>query len=194
MPTPCGSKPPIPENLKDLAVLLAARPVEGQPISVFEQFQSVSGASEFAAAVLCDKDSAQQWSNAIYALGAIGDQKAKASLEKFIRDPKDPLTGKPLTFNAKIDTLFAIGYMALHSPDEHVKAGSKLFLDRANGVSAELWREIQWESPYHATNEARNAYLASKVRAVIRAMATQNEATTPPQPPALASRKVAAHQ
>ena len=64
--------------------------------------------------------------------------------------------------------------MALHSPNQQIKAEAKKFLDDAAGTSAALWREIQWKSPYHTTRTARNAYLVSKVRLVMSAIAAQD--------------------
>jgi hypothetical protein len=175
-PSRAGALKPL--TLKDLEALIAQQPIEGQPLSPFEAFQQVPGASEFAADVLTQKTKAAQWSNAVFALGAIGDRKAQETLDSFLRDASDPLTGttklSPTMFNAKVDSLFAFGYMALHSPDQQVKSTAKRFLDEAAAPSAKLWQGIQWESPYHATKTARNAYLVSKVRLVMSAIATQS--------------------
>lgn len=188
------SKAVTPLSLQDLADRLATRPVSGQSLKAFEDFRNVPGASDFAAAVLSEKAKAAQWSNAVFALGAIGDRRAKETLETFLRYPIDPLTGthrlNSVTFGAKVDSLFAFGYMAVHSPDARVKSEAKLFLDLANGPTATLWREIQWDSPYHSTKAARNAYMVSKVRLVMNAVDAQSapQVVAGKQSAALASR------
>ena len=100
--------------------------------------------------------------------------------------PKDILTGtsriSATTFNAKVDSLFAFGYMALHSPDPRVRAESERFLDSASGLSAPIWREIKWESPYHATESARNSYMVGKVRLVMNELAAKRRSRARSEP------------
>lgn len=180
-------------KLNDLSRMLMLQPIQGQEIKAFEAFRSVPGASDFAAGVLCERKMARQWSNAVFALGAIGDQTAKAALETFLRAASDPLSGtrrlSPTMFDAKVDSLFALGYMAVHSPDPAVRSDAKLFLDKVSGLTSTFWREIEWDSPYHATRQARDAYLVGKVRLVMTAVRKQ----TQPPPVADSASAVLAH-
>jgi len=176
-----AGKPDTPPTIADFAVLLESHPAEGQPLSKFEEFQHVAGVRELAVGILHERAKARDWSNVVFALGAIGDQGAQDEIESFLLDPVDPLTGTSqltsVTFEAKVDCIFAFGYMAVHSPDQRVRFEARKFLDAANATSAEVWRRVQWISPYQATPEARNKYLVSKVRVVMNALAGQIRAS-----------------
>lgn len=169
-------------SLRQLEMLIASRQAEGIPLEKFLPFQQVEGSSEFASKILLDPYRAAEWSNAVYALGAIGDERAFTSLVGFFKAPIDPITEtnklSRLTFNAKIDVLFALGYSVLHAPTPVVRTSARRLLDESTSTSAELWRDLEWTSPDHDVVVARNAYLASKVRLINRTLAQQraNEA------------------
>jgi hypothetical protein len=172
----CGNPVQKAASLSELRVLLDSKPVEGIPLETFRCYQHVDGAATVAKEILADNGRSSSWSNAVFALGAIGGAEAYEALENFLRRPTDPLTGSrklsPLTFDVKVDTLFGFGYMVLHSPD--VSRRAQQFLDLASSPRSQVWRGMEWESPYHVDLSARNDYLASKVRLINRTIRDQS--------------------
>jgi hypothetical protein len=181
---PAAAEAPNLKSLKAFEGLLAARPAEGQPIERFEAFRDVDGAAALAAGILTDKTRAAQWSNAVFALGAIGDDAAETALEEFIKTPVDPLSTTtrlhPITFEAKVDSFFALGYLIVHAPEKNrnAKARAWKFLDEGTGISGPLYQKIHWQSPRHASQPARDAYLVTKVQLVMKAVRQQQGPNT----------------
>lgn len=172
---PVFQTPPTQSELRDLITSTAA---EGLPLKLFRRFQTVPGAAETAMSYLNPSmvRTPATWSNAIYALGAIGDAASYDRIVKFLKEPVDPLTKESklsyAVFEAKVDALFAVGDVAGYSRIGSVRQRALDLLDGAASADSNFWKQLTWESPMQASPAARNAYLAGKVRLIKQALTT----------------------
>ncbi len=84
----------------------------------------------------------------------------------------------PAAFQAKVDSLHAIGYTVLSATKPEVRRLADQFLDSLMSPECTTWMQLAWSSPIHKSQEQRNLYLAnraSQISAMVRERQTASE-------------------
>jgi hypothetical protein len=137
-----------------------------QPVNL----EGMAELSPYFARMLQDPARISDWSDTVCALSIIGDRTAYDALEKFLYTRASPGHGPlpSMEFTTKIETIYALGYIALRSPDNAVKLDAEEMLRKHQ--STKSWGAVKWDSPDHARPEARDAYLTGKARFILKAV------------------------
>lgn len=103
--------------------------------------------------MLSDERDQPYWPNIVALLGIVGDDAAVDTLESFIEADGELVSYE--RYRAASTAVVAFGYLAN-------RARSDRAIDYlAGGLSPDSWDDrVQWTSPYHETNAARNVELA----------------------------------
>jgi hypothetical protein len=148
-----GAETPVTEPATDIRTFVRQLFIHGIPYKEVMRYDD--SAVSTLLYMLADPQEKQFWSNIVFVLGMLGNERAVAPLISFIeRNPTEKLDYSE--YDAKVNAVFALGYLI----NKNANRDAMAYLEE--GLDPSTWsnRGITWSAPDEATELQRNRELS----------------------------------